>query len=460
MKRQKPALLLLSVFAAAAFWPVVAAGAVTVAGASTPSTAAASPIHTDRGGENFKDHDVDEDTGKIELRSHGGGAGKRGGAREEQLEELFDEVEDALTKPWHERDLLSGAWFGARSSLERIGLEIVPAFVGESVHGLRGVGARRSAASYVAEAMVAFSGEHLGAKGLRVVGIGHMLGGGGLTEQGLGDVQVLSNIDAPTRQQWSELWVQLHLLKDKLTLKLGKMDANVDFAALEMAAELINSSFGLPPTIALPTYPDPGWGALVVVQPNKTLQFDLGWFEGAADGASFALRRRSLVDDAVALAEVTVHTGPLFDRPHGGSQHVGVWTRTSQRAGLAQQDRSRAGGLWWMAEEPVWTHDDDLVALFCQASWRWAVTAVDIRRTLTAGVVMQGVVPWRPDDLVSLAFASATVEAGSETSVELFYKVAVLGAISVVVDLQYIHQPAGVLGKTGLVGLSRLSVQL
>ena len=70
--------------------------------------------------------------------------------------------------------------------------------------------------------------------------------GQGLTQDYVGDEQVLSNID-PFRPytQVSEFWWQRNVFDDFLLVRLGKQDANTEFAVVDVAGDFVNSSFGL-----------------------------------------------------------------------------------------------------------------------------------------------------------------------------------------------------------------------
>ncbi|MBW1888858.1 MAG: carbohydrate porin [Deltaproteobacteria bacterium] len=84
--------------------------------------------------------------------------------------------------------------------------------------------------------------------------------GQGITNEHVGDFQVLSNIDDDDFKQISEFWYKHTLLDDRLWIKLGKMEANADFAFVDNGTEFINSSPGFSPTIPLVTYPNQDWG--------------------------------------------------------------------------------------------------------------------------------------------------------------------------------------------------------
>ena len=147
-----------------------------------------------------------------------------------------------------------------------------------------------------------------------------------------------------------------------------------------------------------------------------------------------------------------MHSGPLLGRKAGGSYHAGLWMQPRQP--------NQPGGVWLMAEETVWTRSDDLVALFAQWSWRWGGAPDVIESSAAGGVVVQGVIPSRPNDLVSVAVSSVSLAAGRETAFELLYKVAVLESTMWLLDVQYISRVAGIRSANGWVATTRLSIQL
>ncbi|GIW80911.1 MAG: hypothetical protein KatS3mg105_2718 [Gemmatales bacterium] len=72
------------------------------------------------------------------------------------------------------------------------------------------------------------------------------------------DFQGFSNIAAVGRTQLSQLWYEQRFWSDSVRLKLGKIDANSEFAFVDYASEFLNSSMGFSPTIfVMPSYPNP-----------------------------------------------------------------------------------------------------------------------------------------------------------------------------------------------------------
>lgn len=62
-----------------------------------------------------------------------------------------------------------------------------------------------------------------------------------------GDLQGFNNVDAPNRQQLAELWLEHDLPNLGLSIKVGKFDANSEFASNTTAGNFHNSSMGFRP---------------------------------------------------------------------------------------------------------------------------------------------------------------------------------------------------------------------
>jgi carbohydrate-selective porin OprB len=117
--------------------------------------------------------------------------------------------------------------------------------------------------------------------------LGQNAHGRGLTEDFVGDAQVLGNIDSGRNiARVSKYWWEFGLLDDSVTVRLGKQDVNTEFLFLESAADFVQSSFGLTLAVALPTYPDPTMGAVVLAQLTDSWQLKLGVWDALAVGGS------------------------------------------------------------------------------------------------------------------------------------------------------------------------------
>jgi porin len=91
---------------------------------------------------------------------------------------------------------------------------------------------------------------------------GASIHGKSLTDNYLGDLQVASNIDAGEHNYLHELWFRQRV--GRVSATLGLQDLNAAFMVSEGAGEFVNSSFGVPPVIALgvpvPIFPLTGLG--------------------------------------------------------------------------------------------------------------------------------------------------------------------------------------------------------
>ena len=98
------------------------------------------------------------------------------------------------------------------------------------------------------------------------------------------------------------------------------------------------------------------------------------------------------------------------------------------------------------------------MALFVQAGWGEADHS-ELSRYLGGGLVASGLLAARPDDVVGLGVAHATIgepgraEPGCdrETVVELFYRLPVSGWMQLQPDVQWVHRPGGRVGDSAWV---------
>ena len=84
--------------------------------------------------------------------------------------------------------------------------------------------------------------------------------GRGLSRDFVGDMLVLSNIDSFRNiTRVSEYWWEF-VPFEYLTLRVGKQDLNTEFLYMSLAEDFIQSTYGLSPSTAFPTYPDQSMG--------------------------------------------------------------------------------------------------------------------------------------------------------------------------------------------------------
>ena len=84
-----------------------------------------------------------------------------------------------------------------------------------------------------------------------------------------GALQAFSTIDSNDRSQVAECWYEQWLFARSLRFKLGRVDANSEFAFVESGAAFLNSALSTRLTLfLLPTYPDPASSVNLFVYPD------------------------------------------------------------------------------------------------------------------------------------------------------------------------------------------------
>jgi len=275
--------------------------------------------------------------------------------------------------------------------------------------------------------------------------------GPGISRRYVGDVQVLSNIEDRDLMQVSEYWWYREWLDGRLAVRLGKRDANEEFAAVEMGADFINSSFGLHPTIPMPTFPDPSAAAIVLFRPTDWLAFHVGVWDGDPYGGNWGFSGEGVT---FSIYEMQLHYELLGTLP--GSAHAGLWYHSDRWENLADAEAAAFDGnhgfhaemeqmLW--REQPGDEENPQGLGLFAQYAWA-PQDRNEITQYLGGGLLYRGPIPGFDDDLLGIGVAhillsGALPELSYETAIELFYKAQVSEHIALQPDVQFIANPGG-----------------
>ena len=300
--------------------------------------------------------------------------------------------------------------------------------------------------------------------GMRLPGSLHMLAqnthGRGITDDFVGDAQVLSNIDSFNNiMQVSEYWWECGLLDDWVTFRLGKQDINEEFLLIESAEHFIHSSFGISPAVSLPTYPDPAMGGVVLVNLTDATQLKFGVWNALADGSSWGIS-----DDGVLLVIAELeHTYALLN---GGLPGVISVAGGYMSNGRASGERFSATHGYSVQLEQLILREAACdccgpqgLGVFVGYYPRFQGASVQedaIGDSYVAGVTYTGLLPGRARDRIGAGVAWAELFRGGakeETAVEVFYKIQFSERLSLQPDLQYIATPSGIYRDALAVGL-------
>lgn len=284
--------------------------------------------------------------------------------------------------------------------------------------------------------------------------------GRGLTEDFVGDTQTLSNIDSfDNILQVSEYWWQLALLDDRLTFLIGKQDINNNFVVTDMATDFIQSSFGISPDVAIPTFPAQSFAAVIKAQLTDSTECKLGIWDGQPDGGNWGFSGSGVT---LSVCEVKSRYEVGYDdRP--GNWYLGAVYHSDDFLHPNRPVENRGNYVvYFGAEQMLWReretdeNGDQGLGVFGQYSW--SPPHIDTQHQyIGGGLVYHGWLPCRDDDSMGFGVAHAIFSdapgQSSETAIEWFYKAEVTPSIVLQPDVQYIVTPSGRERDALLVGL-------
>jgi porin len=278
-----------------------------------------------------------------------------------------------------------------------------------------------------------------------------------------GDQQGFDNIDADGRSEVAELWYQQLFLEERLRIKVGKVDANSEFAAPASGAGFLNSSFAYSPTIFLmPTYPDPAMSVNVFYNPTPNYYVQAGVYDGsgAAGVATGDYGPKKFFNgpgDYFFIGETGVRWAPR-NQTLPGRFSVGGWYNTGNIPRFDGGNDDGTGGFYALAEQTLWHQKyyipTDPVGITAFLQYGYADPAVSpVEHHVGGGLLWTGPLPIykRENDALGVGFTYAYLSnapaAGFakryEMTIEAYYGIQVTSYLIIKPDLQYILNPGG-----------------
>ena len=299
------------------------------------------------------------------------------------------------------------------------------------------------------------------------------INGASVSEDDVGDFQFVSNIDVDGRTQIAELWLEKRLFDDQLRIKVGKVEANYEFAYVENGLEFAHSSPGFSPTILnFPSNPDPATSVNIFVYPNN-FYLGAGIYDGSLqEGIPTGSRGpKTLLDDPSDLF-VVGETGVQWQNSETdrlpGRLALGVWHHTGDFQQFDNSQESGTEGFYLLLDQSILErniseNDAHEIKLFLQFGYADGdVSEADLHTG--GGIALSGFIPQRNDDelgvMASYVHFSSEAEFvdSYELALEAFYKLHINHYLVVKPDLQFIVNPGGEGLKDALVGLLRIEV--
>jgi porin len=380
---------------------------------------------------------------------------------------------------------------GLRPMLASHGIGISADYTAEYFGNVSGGIARTGAYDGVLNVAVDADMHQLGFwKGLCFHTNGFQIAGEGITARGVGSLAPISNLEAVPATRLFEMYFDQSLYDDKVSVRIGQIAADSEFAISEGGGYFLNGTWGWPTITASdmpdggPAYPLATPGVRVALHPNDNIDMMVAVFNGLDTrpcaigdpqrcndhGLEFPLGNEPLL---MAEGAYRYKIGGLPGQAKlGGWNHFGKFNNQRFDSGgnlIAVTGGEGAvidgdWGLYGIADQLVWRapgsgDDDDAKGIGIFARVMGAPSAQNLVSFYTdMGVTFTGMIPSRPDDALAIGFAytkisdqvhAYDVDAGSpvaenyESLVEVAYTWQVNDAWSLQPDFQYIWQPGG-----------------
>jgi porin len=280
--------------------------------------------------------------------------------------------------------------------------------------------------------------------------------GRGISTRHVGDFQFIDNIEAQDFTQLSEFWWEKAIIEDVLRMRIGRQDANSDFAVCELGGDFVHSTAGFSPTIPMPTFPIPTQAVTAFLALNDNLEFRTGVWDGGLP-SEFGFSRTGY---AFSMYEFKAKYD-VQDLP--GDAHVGMWYHGGVWTNAASgEDNKGNHGVYMGFDQMLFKESDEPedaqgFGVFMQYGW-CPQDRNALRYSLAAGVVYKGPIEERDDDTIGLAlyraeFSRHLTGQDAETTFELFYKAPVNEHLTLQPDVQYVASPDGQNQDALVVGL-------
>ena len=282
-----------------------------------------------------------------------------------------------------------------------------------------------------------------------------------------GDIQAYSNMESEyALHSLYEIWYQQELMNDRLRIKVGKVDANTEFAYVDAAGNFANSSAGFSPTLfTFPTYPDPSMSvnvfATAVQTDRHTVTVGYGLYDGAGavDGfrlgtrgpATFFSNEESNDYFQIAQAAWAWESCGWLGAGLGGRMSVGGWHHNGEFTRFNGSTKEGAHGFFMTLEQQLTMGaGGDKNGVYAFGQYAWADEDVsEIAQHFSVGLVTQGTLPNRQHDSAGIYLSHVDLSddpaAGfteNETVIDAFYRVQLTSQFYVQPELQYIMNPS------------------
>lgn len=377
------------------------------------------------------------------------------------------EAEKTLVKGWLDGDYATGKWFGARPLFEDHGVTVNSSLLYspfmKTSGGASGEASGKGYSLFNLSATVDTEKAGLW-KGGTFYTLYQRKTGYGLSGPtgAMGDWMTFDGWEGRQINQISECWYQQKLWNDKLRLKVGKQDANMDFGFLNSGWDFMNLGFSINPTIPMPTYPDQAAiGFVAEINPKEWL----------------SLRNGIYSKNNVPFNISEIEFKPMI-KGMPGRYNIGAWEMSDSNGMSVAEGIDTSGsvyynnfnrnfGVYAQFEQMVYKEkkddENDMQGLVVFGQFGMSPSnRNDMSRYVGGGLHYIGPIPKRDKDRAGIAVASGnfasrlgdiTSQVGDETAIEVFYRAQVTPWFYLQPDVQFISNPSGCYASSVAIGL-------
>lgn len=365
-----------------------------------------------------------------------------------------------------ERDTLSGDWGGLRSSWEDRGVDLTFEYTAETFGVLSGGARRGTVYEGLGLGMLDADLEKLiGWRNFRFRVSTLWTHGASPTAKLAGDELTVSNIDAFDSLRLYETWLEHDFADDKLSLRVGNLLSDEEFAVAEYGSVFMNDAFGQPAFIGGntlntgPAFNVPALGVRLRYDPSEKIYLQAGVYDGDTfddangnphvnqSGLHFKL---SGSQGWFSIYEIGYrHNQAEGDAGLPGLYRIGAWHHTGT---FARHNGGNAGDIWgvyFSGDQMVWREapgSEQGLGVF----YRVGGGPRDRSRfqlVMDTGLNYRGPLPGRDEDIAGLGLAYAKhsddLATDHEFVIEATYSIQIAPWWVIQPDLQYISRPGG-----------------